>query len=479
MWNMKKENLPLGLSYDDVLLIPQYSDMPSRKLIDCTTKFSKHTSLNIPMVSANMNTVTESRMAIAMAHAGGIGVIHRFLSIDEQVIEVKKVKRAQNIVIDDPAMIGKEATLAEALEVMRKSGITGIIVADTERKIEGILTSRDIRFKTDTQVRVKDIMTPKERLITAPKGIGADAALAILDKHKIEKLPLLDKQGRVVGLITATDFRKMREHVHAAKEKDGQLLVAAAVGVKDGLERGKALIDAGCDVLVIDIAHGHHKLCIDLLKGLKKRFPKTDVVAGNVATAEGAVDLMKAGADAVKVGIGPGAACSTRIVAGSGVPQFTAIREIAAIANKKNIPIIADGGAKNSGDVAKAIGAGASTVMCGNLFSGSYESPGEYYIEDGAAFKIYRGMASRDASEGRNAKEGGGFDRIDRAPEGISFRVTYKGEVHKILNVLIDGLQSGMSYSGARSIPEFWKKAKFIRMTEAGYKESMPRNYQQ
>ncbi len=473
-----RDNLPIGLSYDDVLLVPQYSDIPSRKLTTIKADFSKRIALNVPIVSANMDTVTESKMAIAMAHAGGIGVIHRFLTIDEEAAAVKKVKRAQNIVIEDPVTIDEGATLGEALEVMRANGITGILVCDSKKNIQGILTSRDVRFKKDKNIKIRTLMTPRASLVVAQKGISPERALALLDANKIEKLPLIDKRGHLAGLITATDFKKMQEYGNAAKDQDGKLLVAAAVGVKDGEERAKALVEAGVDALVIDIAHGHHALCAALTRTFKKRFSRIDIVAGNIATPEAANDLIKAGADALKVGIGPGAACSTRIVAGAGVPQFSAIQSIASIARKTKTPIIADGGVKNSGDVAKAIGAGANTVMIGNLFSGSYESPGEYYIEDGAAFKIFRGMASRDASFDRPGKESSA-DRTDRAPEGISFRVTYKGEVHKILDVLVDGLQSGMSYSGARTIAEFWEKAKFIRMTEGGLKESMPRNYQQ
>ncbi len=471
---MKNDNFPLGLTYDDILLVPQYSDIASRKLIDLKTKFSRNIFLNIPVVSANMDTVTESQMAIAMALSGGIGVIHRFLTIDEQVREVKKVKRAENVVIEDPVTISKESTLEDALRVMKENGINGLVVCDKNNKIEGILTSRDVRFKTDLKAKVGILMTPRARLVVGQKGILPEAALKLLDENKIEKLPLADSRGRLVGLITASDFKKMRDHATAAKDKEGRLMVAAAVGVKDGAERAGALVTAGADVLVIDIAHGHHALCVALIKILKRKFKGVDLVAGNVATPEGTEDLMKAGADAIKIGIGPGAACSTRIVAGAGVPQFSAIRGIAPIARKYNVPIIADGGIKNSGDLAKAIAAGANTAMIGNLFSGSKESPGEYYIEEGAAFKIFRGMASRDASNDRPAKETS-VERGDRAPEGISFRVTYKGEVSKILRLLLDGLQSGMSYTGAVNIKDFWAKAKFIRMTEAGTKESAPR----
>ena len=348
----KDNNLKIALTYDDVLLVPQYSDIESRKFINIKTKFSKNVLINIPIVSANMDTVTESKMAIAIAREGGIGVIHRFLTIEEQVAEIKIVKDA------------------------------------------------------------------------------------------------------------SADF-----------------LVAAAVGIKDGLERARALVGAGANALVIDIAHGHHKKCIDLTKELKKEFQNIDVVAGNVATLDGAKDLIEAGADAIKVGIGPGAACSTRIVAGAGVPQFSAVCEISIICHKYGIPLIADGGIKNSGDVAKAMGAGASSVMIGNIFAGTLESPGEYYIEDGHAFKLYRGLASRGASADRQSIDAN-KDREDRAPEGISFHVRYRGELKKTIRGLVDGLQSGMSYSGAVSIESFWERAKFVQMTNAGLRESSPRNYQ-
>ncbi len=469
-----KETFPIGLSYDDILLIPQYSDITSRRLIDLSSHFSRHILLKTPIVSANMDTVTESQMAIVMALRGGIGIIHRFLTIEEQTREVKKVKRAENLIIEDPFTITKEATLADALRLMKENNVSGLVVCDKNKVVEGILTRRDICFKIDPTLKVKELMTPQRSLITAPVGISPTNAIKLLDKHKIEKLPIVDRKNRLAGLITASDFKKTHEHTQATKDAEGRLMVGAAVGVKDGVERAAALVKAGCDVLVIDIAHGHHARCIDLVKLLKKNFKDIDVVAGNVATAAGAQDLIKAGADSIKVGIGPGAACSTRVVAGAGVPQFSAIREIAPLTHKLNIPLIADGGIKNPGDVAKALAAGASTVMIGNLFSGSLESPGEYYIEEGVAFKVFRGMASRDASSDRPQNESGS-DRDSRAPEGISFRVTYKGEVSKILRPLVDGLQSGMSYTGAKNIKEFWRKAQFIRMTEAGLKESFPR----
>jgi IMP dehydrogenase len=478
MKTAKKEAFRLALSYDDVLLVPHYSDIPTRKLIDLSTKFSKRIRLNVPVVSANMDTVTGAEMATHMAREGGMGIIHRFQSAEEEADEVRRVKRAENIFIRDPITIRKEASLREALALMSRNNVAGVIVISQDNEIDGILTARDIRFQVDENTLVRDIMTPKEKLITAKHDITSDEALKILDKYKIEKLPLVDAKGKLCGLITATDYKKMKESPRASKDKHGRLLVGAAIGVKDGVERAELLVKAGADALVIDIAHGHHSTCIEMIKKLKKKFPSVDIVAGNVATGEGTLALIKAGADAVKVGIGPGAACSTRIVAGSGVPQFTAVMECAAAAQKWNVPIIADGGIKNSGDLAKAIAAGAGTAMIGNLFSGAKESPGEYYIEGGEAFKIYRGLASRDASADMVLHTGAGAERQNRTPEGIGYRVTFKGEVRRILQGLIDGLQSGMSYTGAKNIKEFYNKAEFVRITDAGMRESRPRSNQ-
>lgn len=469
---------PLALAYDDVLLVPHYSDIPSRKIIDLRTQFSRRIWLNIPVVSANMDTVTGAKMAIRMAREGGIGIIHRFQTAEEEADEVRRVKRAENIFIHDPFTISKNATLKDAMLIRRENGITGMIVVSENNEIEGILTDRDIRFQTDMETPVSKIMTPKEKLVTAPENIHIEEARKLLDKHKIEKLPLVDKHGKLAGLITSADYKKMHDSPRASKDKSGRLLVGAAIGVKDGMSRAELLVQAGADVLVIDIAHGHHKKCIDLTKELKKKFPSVDIVAGNVATAEGTQDLINAGADAIKVGIGPGAACSTRIVAGAGVPQLTAVMNCVEVAKKHKIPIIADGGIKNSGDLAKALAAGANTAMIGNLLSGTKESPGEYYIESGAAFKMYRGLASRDASADQVARGTDTVERQERAPEGIGYRVTFKGEAKKILNQLLDGLQSGMSYTGATSLKEFAQKAEFVRISDAGRMESEPRSYQ-
>lgn len=463
--------IPLGLSFDDVYLVPGYCDIPSRKLIDLQTHFSRRIKLNIPIISANMDTVTESAMAAAMAKAGGLGIIHRFMAIEKQVVEVRKVKRSEGLIISEPITIVKEATLGEAVELMKINNINGILVVNAKGILEGIITRRDVRFQKNLNLKIAEIMTPKTKLITANPNVKKEKVISVLDQYKIEKLPLVDKKGRLQGLITAADFIKTDQGSRSAKDKQGRLMVGAAIGVKDGMNRAEKLIDIGADALVIDIAHGHHLTAINLLKQLKKKYCKqADIVVGNVATAEGARDLILAGADAIKVGIGPGAACSTRIIAGAGVPQLTAILESAKIARKYKVPIIADGGIKNSGDVSKAVGAGASSVMIGSLFAGTDESPGEYFIENGAAFKIYRGLASRDASKASDVP-----GRGEREPEGVSAKIMYKGKLGKTLNSLIDGLQSGMSYSGARNIGEFWQKAKFIQTTEAGVREGMTR----
>lgn len=482
---MTENTLPLGLSYGDVLLIPGYSKVVTRKLINLKTRFSKNIELNLPIVSANMDTVTESKMAIAMAREGGIGVIHRFMSLEQQVEEVSQVKRAESFVINNPIVISKTAVMGDAFAVMKKNDVSSLLIIDDKGVLEGILTARDSRFCNDSHKKVVDIMTPKEKLITAPPQINKEDALKIFDRYKIEKLPLVDERGMLKGLIAAADFTKTSKYRKAAKDHRGRLLVAAAIGVKEGTVRAEKLIEAGADALVIDIAHGHHQSVIDLIKILKNKFPNVDVVAGNVATAEGTIDLIAAGADAIKVGIGAGKACSTRIVAGAGVPQFTAVLECSRAARRHGIPIIADGGIVKSGDLTKAIGAGGSTAMIGGLFAATKESPGDYFIEDGVAYKMYRGLASRDASYDRDFFEQAGTigssaiepasDRRQRAAEGITTKISYRGDVGLVIRNLIDGLQSGMSYGGAESIADFWQKAQFIRVTDAGRYESAPR----
>ena len=471
---MAKNNLEIGLAFNDVLIVPKYSAISSRRSIDLQTRFSRRIKINIPIVSANMDTVTESEMAIDLARRGGVGVIHRFMTTEDQAREVRRVKRVENLFIPDPVTISPSATLGEALTVMKENQVSGILVIDQKGILQGIVTARDVRFCQKIDIKITKIMTPRSKLITARPSIKPQQAITIFNQHKIEKLPLVDQKGILRGLITAADFIKMNRYQNAVKDKRGRLIVAAAIGVKNGLERAEKLVKAGADALVIDIAHGHHQSCLRLIKQLKREYHLVDIVAGNVATGPGTEDLIAAGADAVKIGIGPGAVCSTRIVAGAGVPQITAILQAAQAARRYRIPIIADGGIRMAGDLAKAMAAGASTVMIGSLFAGTKESPGEYFIENGAAFKVYRGLASRDASFDRNSLENDQA-RLDREPEGISTRVVYKGEVGKVLNTLIDGLQSGMSYSGAKNIKEFWQKAELIRITGAAREEGLPR----
>lgn len=467
-------NIKEGLTFDDVLLTPRKSRVFSRRDVFLRTSFSRHLEINLPLVSANMDTVTESRMARFMAEAGGIGIIHRFLTIEEEADEVRRVKRSESVIIDDPYTIRPDQTIREAREMMAKYSVSGLLVADENRKLVGILSSRDLLFEGENGQKVNQIMTKK--VITATPGVGVDKAKEILHKYRIEKLPIVTRGGAIRGLITLKDILKKTQNPQASKDKKGRLLVGAAIGVKeDAMLRAKALLDAGADIIVVDIAHGHNVRALEIVKALRKKFGRIEIVAGNVATAEGVVDLIKAGADAVKIGVGPGAACTTRIVTGVGVPQLTAIMECAKSAKKYNVPIIADGGIKNSGDLAKALAAGGDTAMLGALFSGTDESPGEYIMEDGQAFKFYRGMASREAGEDK-AKLDGGSDGFSRTPEGKAGRVPYRGSAKNVLVDLISGLRSSMSYLGAKNIKEFHKNAEFIKITPATEKENQARN---
>src|SRR3989344_4137170 len=453
-----------GYTFDDVLLEPQRSGVFSRKDVTTRSQFSRGIFLNAPVVSANMDTVTEYRMARFMAESGGIGIIHRFLPIAAQAEEVRKVKRAENVVIDDPYTVNADQNVADAERIMKEKGVSGLPVLDSDGRIAGIITRRDILFAENLGKKVSEAMTKK--VITAKAGTTLSEAKKILFRHRIEKLPLADKSGKLRGLITLKDILKRANGESASKDKKGRLLVGAALGVKDDtLERAKALLDAGADVLVVDIAHGHNERALNAIKLLKKKFKGAEIVGGNVATPKGAIDLMKAGADAVKIGIGPGAACTTRIVTGVGVPQLTAVLECARAAEKYKIPAIADGGIRNSGDFSKALAAGASTVMIGSLFAGTDESPGDYVLEDGVGYKFYRGMASRDAAP--NAGDG-----AYRAPEGKSGKVPYRGRAKNVLDDLIAGLRSSMSYLGAKSLRDFQKNAKFIKITSATLRES-------
>ncbi|MDG6952665.1 MAG: IMP dehydrogenase [Nitrososphaerota archaeon] len=475
----------VGLTFDDVLLVPKFSDVKSRRDADTSTRFSRRIPLSVPVVSANMDTVTESSMAIALARLGGIGVVHRFLTVEEQVSEVLKVKRSEGVVIEDPIVLGPDRSVREAQATIRDRDIGGIVIVDGSRKVLGLLTRRDITLEDDLDRRVKEVMTPRSKLITARKGVSMEEAKKILHDNKVEKLPLLDGKGALAGLITSRDIMKRRQFPSATKDAKGRLRVAAAVGVKgDHMERARKLLDAGADALVVDIAHGHSAYAIDTLKEIKRELGDVEVVAGNVATKKGALDLVRAGADAVKVGVGSGSICVTRVVTGSGVPQLTAIMDCAAGAADSGVPIIGDGGIRNPGDVTKALAAGASSVMIGSLFAGTEESPGPTVLREGVRYKLTRGMASLAASVDRRVREtGGSGPREDElieevieegVPEGVEGLIPYKGRVDEVVKQLVGGLRSGMSYSGAHSLSELRKKAEFMRITSAGYKESLP-----
>ena len=466
-----------GLTFDDVLLVPKYSDITSRTQTDLSTKLSRNISLNIPYISANMDTVTESSMAVVMAREGGIGIIHRFLSIEEEVKEVLKVKRSASVMIENPYSIGPDKTIREAIEYAEDQGVSGLLVTNSESKLVGILTDRDIIFASDKSKLVKDLMT--KDVITSKPGITLEEAKEILHKHRIEKLPLVDDSNHVKGLITSNDITNIENYPKASKDKKGRPLVGAAVGVKgDFMERTESLLEADTDIIVVDIAHGHSENAVNTVKHIKKAFPNCELIAGNVATAQGVEDLIKAGVDAVKVGVGSGSICITRVITGSGVPQLTAVMDCAKIGHENAIPIISDGGTRNSGDATKALAAGASSVMIGSLLGGTDESPGSLLTKHGKRFKVYRGMASLAASLGRKSKETGNYsledDLNDYIAEGVEGMVPYKGNVTDILKQLTGGVRSGLSYCGARSIPQMQENAEFIRISRAGFAESQP-----
>ena len=459
-----------ALTFEDVLLVPQYSEILPKQ-VDVKTRISKNVTLNIPIVSAAMDTVTEHRTAIIMARLGGIGVIHKNMDVESQAKEVKRVKKSESGVIIDPIFINPEATVAEALSLMSDLHISGVPVIDKDRKLIGILTNRDLRFETNMSTLVKDRMT-KAPLITAPKGCTLDDAEKIFSQNRVEKLPIVDKDGRLDGLITIKDLKKRKEYPNANKDSYGRLRVAAAIGVGQ-IDRAKALVDAGVDVIVIDSAHGHSKGIIDTLREVKANF-NVDVVAGNIANPAAVKDLAEAGADGIKVGIGPGSICTTRIVAGVGVPQISAIDDCASEAAKYGIPVIADGGLKYSGDVAKALAAGAACVMAGSLLAGCEESPGELITFQGRQYKVYRGMGSIGAmtkgSSDRYFQEGTAQDKL--VPEGIEGRVPFAGSIKDVIHQLIGGLRSAMGYVGAKDIPTLQERAEFVEITSAGLKES-------
>ncbi len=460
-----------ALTFEDVLLVPKYSNVLPKE-VDLKTKFTRNVELNIPIVSAAMDTVTEARAAIAIARLGGIGVIHKNMDIATQAKEVEKVKKSESGIIIDPVKVFPDDSIAKAMDIMATYKISGVPVVDKDGKLVGILTNRDLRFAKDYSKRVKELMTSMP-LVTAKEGITLEEAEDILHEHKIEKLPIVDENGYLKGLITIKDIQKKKEYPNANKDKYGRLRVAAAVGVGNGLERAAALVGAGVDVIVVDSAHGHSQGILDLVKAIKERFD-VDVVAGNVATAEATRDLIKAGADAVKVGIGPGSICTTRIVAGVGVPQISAIDECAAEAKKHGVPVIADGGIKYSGDIAKALAVGASSVMIGSLLAGTEESPGETIMYQGRQYKSYRGMGSIGAmqkgSNDRYFQEGTAADKL--VPEGIEGMVPYRGKIADVIHQLIGGLRASMGYCGAKDIPTFQDVAEFVEITSAGLKES-------
>lgn len=466
-----------GLTFDDVLLIPAESDVLPRD-VDITTQLTSRIRLNVPLMSAGMDTVTEARLAIAIAREGGIGVIHKNLSIDEQAGEVDKVKRSESGIIVDPVFLSPEHSIKDALAIMERYHISGVPITENGRLV-GILTNRDLVFETNYDQPVGAVMT-KENLITAPVGTTLEEAKRILHKHKIEKLPLVDENYLLKGLITIKDIEKARKYPRAAKDEKGRLRVAAAVGVgSDMSDRAKALVEAGVDALVVDTAHGHSRKVLESVTWLKDRFgDKVDIIAGNVATAEGSRALIKAGADAVKVGIGPGSICTTRVIAGIGVPQITAIWDCAQAAADSGIPIIADGGIKYSGDIVKALAAGANVVMLGSLFAGTEESPGETETYQGRRYKVYRGMGSlgamKEGSRDRYFQE----SQPKLVPEGIEGRVPYKGPLSEIVYQLVGGLRAGMGYCGTRNLQELRENTRFIRITQAGLRESHPHDVQ-
>jgi len=465
-----------GLTFDDVLLVPKYSDITSRTQTDLTTKLSRNISINIPFVSANMDTVTESHMAVTMARAGGIGIIHRFLTIQEQANEVLKVKRSGSVMIENPYSISSNKSIQDAIDYAEDKEISGLLVVDSNSKLVGIITERDLLFANPND-HIYDVMT--KDVVTAKPGVTLDESKEILHKHRIEKLPIVDDSGIIKGLITSKDITNNADYPTASKDKKGRPLVGAAVGVKgDFLERSESLLEAGVDVLVVDIAHGHSENAISTVRNIKKAFPDCELIAGNIATANGTEDLIKAGVDAVKVGVGSGSICITRVITGSGVPQLTAVMDCAKVGKDHGIPIISDGGTRTSGDATKALAAGASSVMVGSMLGGTDESPGTVLTKNGKRFKVYRGMASLAASIGRKSKETGSIslddDLNDYVAEGVEAMVPYKGTVTDILKQLTGGVRSGLSYCGAHKIPQMQENAEFVKISRAGFAESQP-----
>jgi IMP dehydrogenase len=473
------DSIPLALTFDDVLLRPRFSSIISRRDVDCSAQFTKQITLKAPFVSSNMDTVTEARMAIAVAEFGGIGVTHRFLPIDAQAKQVAKVKRHHSRVIEDPHTVSPNATVGEARQLMEELNIHGLPVIEEDRTLLGILTRRDVEL-TEAGISVAERMTPLERLLSAPSGVSMEWARQALFDRRLEKLPLVDGQGRLVGLITAKDLARDLALTMATRDEKGRLRVAAAVGVVgDFLERARDLVDAGADALVVDIAHGDSAQMLSAVRQLRECFGALPLVAGNVATGEGTERVIESGVDAVKVGVGPGSMCITRQMAGVGVPQFTALLEAAEVAHKHGVPVIADGGIRNPGDVAKAIGAGASTIMLGSLLAGTDESPGFVIMREGRKMKVARGMASIEAAMDRAIRDdpavgwgNGQSSESEVTAEGIQAPVPHRGSAKEVMRHLLAGLRSGMSYCDAENIEQMWQKARFVRQTESGIREA-------
>lgn len=469
-----------GLTFNDVLLVPRYSDIESRRKLSVKTLLSKNLTLNIPIMSANMDTVTEYKMAICMAELGGIGIIHRYLPIEGQAEQVKKVKRAHNFIINDPYTISEDVDLETLRIAMKKYEVKSLLAIDSEGRLKGIISKKDLLFESTEDTVVRDIMTSTENLVYKTVGslseLDFNQMYTMLKERKVKQIPVVDNDMKVIGLVTLKDVEKRLNFPDALKDQKGRLRVGAAVGViNDYLERTAELVKAGVDVLVIDIAHGHSKHTIEAIKNLKRDFPQVDVIAGNVATGEATRDLILAGADSIKVGIGPGSTCSTRIVTGCGVPQLTAVVDCYNVAKEYNIPVIADGGIRTSGDIVKALAAGASSVMIGGMLAGCEESPGQTRMRDGQKVKIYRGMASYDAVENRKKKESSyNVEMSEYTPEGVETVTPYKGYVSEVISQLVGGIRSGMSYIGTNSVPEMVKNAEFIRITSSGWNESTP-----
>ncbi|RJQ23929.1 MAG: IMP dehydrogenase [Nitrospiraceae bacterium] len=469
---MLEDSIKIGLTFDDVLLVPAKSDILPAE-VDVSTQLTRNIRINVPIVSAAMDTVTEARLAVSLAREGGLGIVHRAMSIDAQVVEVDKVKKSESGMIVDPITLGPEEKISKALAIMEKYRISGVPITKG-KKLVGILTNRDLKFETNLHKKASEVMTRKG-LVTAHEGITLDEAKEILHKHKIEKLPIVKKDSTLIGLITIKDIEKREKYPNACKDSLGRLRVGAAVGVgKDAITRASALIRAGVDLIAIDTAHGHSKRVISTVRALREAFPEIEIIAGNVASADATRDLIAAGVSAVKVGVGPGSICTTRIVAGAGVPQLTAIKECSEVADAAGIPIIADGGIKYSGDITKAIAAGANSVMIGSLFAGTDESPGELVLFQGRTYKVYRGMGSLGAMEAgskdRYAQEGVESKKL--VPEGVEGRVPHKGPIAASIYQLVGGLRSGMGYCGCESIEELRRNARFVRITPSGLRES-------